>query len=80
MMCSIFLAKPKKAKPVVDGRNNRKQAMKDMAPCQTMLAEMERHEDSWPFLVPVNAKQVSADICEVDSGFDVNTYSKHLKC
>ena len=29
-----------------------------MAPCRSLLAEMEKHEDAWPFLVPVNAKQV----------------------
>ena len=37
---------------------NRKQSSKDMAPCRLILAEMEKHEDAWPFLVPVNAKQV----------------------
>ncbi|XP_044173558.1 bromodomain adjacent to zinc finger domain protein 2B-like isoform X5 [Acropora millepora] len=36
---------------------NRKQSSKDMAPCRLILAEMEKHEDAWPFLVPVNAKQ-----------------------
>lgn len=36
---------------------NRKQASKDMAPCRMILAEMEKHEDAWPFLVPVNPKQ-----------------------
>jgi len=25
-----------------------------------ILAEMEKHEDAWPFLVPVNPKQVRA--------------------
>ena len=38
---------------------NRKQSSKDMAPCRLILAEMEKHEDAWPFLIPVNAKQVS---------------------
>ena len=33
-----------------------------MAPCRMILAEMEKHEDAWPFLVPVNPKQVSATI------------------
>ncbi|XP_048580130.1 bromodomain adjacent to zinc finger domain protein 2B isoform X2 [Nematostella vectensis] len=36
---------------------NRKQQSKDMAPCRTILAEMEKHDDAWPFLIPVNAKQ-----------------------
>jgi len=27
-----------------------------------ILAEMEKHEDAWPFLVPVNPKQVRAMI------------------
>jgi hypothetical protein len=38
---------------------NRKQCSKDMAPCRSLLAEMEKHEDAWPFLVPVNPKQVN---------------------
>lgn len=33
-----------------------------MAPCRLILAEMEKHEDAWPFLVPVNAKQVHTTI------------------
>ena len=33
-----------------------------MAPCRMILAEMEKHEDAWPFLVPVNPKQVRAKI------------------
>jgi len=27
-----------------------------------ILAEMEKHEDAWPFLVPVNPKQVRSTI------------------
>jgi hypothetical protein len=37
---------------------SRKQCSKDMAPCRSLLAEMEKREDAWPFLVPVNPKQV----------------------
>ena len=44
---------------------NRKQSSKDMAPCRLILAEMEKHEDAWPFLVPVNAKQVSKTVAYV---------------
>jgi len=25
--------------------------------CDTLLSEMEKHDDSWPFLRPVNTKQ-----------------------
>ena len=55
-MSCFVIAKQGRAKK--DKMNNRKQAMKHMQPCRQMLAEMERHECSWPFLVPVNAKQV----------------------
>lgn len=42
---------------------NRKQTSKDMAPCRVILAEMEKHDDAWPFLIPVNAKQVGILQC-----------------
>ena len=38
--------------------NNRVQTSKDMEPCRVMLNELENHESAWPFLVPVNVKQV----------------------
>ena len=61
--------KQRESEDPVDGSNasltdesrqhmNRKQCSKDMAPCRSLLAEMEKHEDAWPFLVPVNPKQV----------------------
>ncbi len=34
-----------------------KSSDKDLAPCHTLVAEMEACDDSWPFLFPVNAKQ-----------------------
>ena len=38
--------------------NSRVQSSKDMEPCRLILTDMENHESSWPFLVPVNMKQV----------------------
>ena len=38
--------------------NSRVQSSKDLEPCRLVLTEMENHESSWPFLVPVNMKQV----------------------
>jgi len=38
--------------------NNRVQTSKDLEPCRVMLNELENHESAWPFLVPVNVKQV----------------------
>ncbi|GAB6019345.1 Bromodomain adjacent to zinc finger domain protein 2B [Chamberlinius hualienensis] len=29
---------------------------KDLAPCRSLLADLETHEDAWPFLLPVNTK------------------------
>ncbi|XP_038049473.1 bromodomain adjacent to zinc finger domain protein 2B-like isoform X4 [Patiria miniata] len=30
---------------------------KEMAPCKSIMTELEKDENSWPFLVPVNTKQ-----------------------
>ena len=32
---------------------------KDMNVCRTLMAEVEKHEDGWPFLAPVSRKRVS---------------------
>ncbi|XP_053328178.1 bromodomain adjacent to zinc finger domain protein 2B isoform X4 [Spea bombifrons] len=35
-----------------------KEDLKDLTLCSVILAEMESHEDAWPFLLPVNLKLV----------------------
>lgn len=62
-----------------DKMNNRKQAMKHMQPCRQMLAEMERHECSWPFLVPVNAKQFPEYYQIIKNPMDFHTMKVKLR-
>ncbi|XP_065053159.1 bromodomain adjacent to zinc finger domain protein 2B-like isoform X2 [Rhopilema esculentum] len=59
--------------------NNRKQAMELMQPCRQMLAEMERHECSWPFLVPVNAKQFPEYYRIIKNPMDFHTMKVKLR-
>ncbi|XP_070536234.1 bromodomain adjacent to zinc finger domain protein 2B-like isoform X4 [Ptychodera flava] len=55
---------------------NRKQSSKDMAPCRAILAEMEKHDDGWPFLVPVDTKQFSTYKKVIKHPMDFHT----MKC
>ncbi|XP_077993528.1 bromodomain adjacent to zinc finger domain protein 2B-like isoform X2 [Glandiceps talaboti] len=55
---------------------NRKQSSKDMAPCRSILAEMEKHDDGWPFLVPVDTKQFSTYKKVIKHPMDFHT----MKC
>eukprot|EP00794_Sanderia_malayensis_P003185 gene3185-3656_t len=59
--------------------NNRKQAMEHMAPCKQMLADLERHECSWPFLVPVNGKQFPEYYQIIKSPMDFHTMKVKLR-
>ncbi|XP_028411273.1 bromodomain adjacent to zinc finger domain protein 2B-like isoform X2 [Dendronephthya gigantea] len=58
---------------------NRKQCSKDMAPCRSLLAEMEKHEDAWPFLVPVNPKQFPEYYTIILSPMDFHTMKVKLR-
>lgn len=44
-----------------DNSSKKEKKCKDTKPdlivCRQLLDEMERHDDSWPFLLPVNTKQ-----------------------
>ncbi|XP_046846146.1 bromodomain adjacent to zinc finger domain protein 2B-like isoform X2 [Xenia sp. Carnegie-2017] len=58
---------------------NRKQCSKDMAPCRMILAEMEKHEEAWPFLVPVNPKQFPEYYTIILSPMDFHTMKVKLR-
>jgi len=56
--------------------------------CRTILDEMEKHEDSWPFLLPVNTKQFPTykkiikkpmDTTTIRAKLDSNGYSIYIK-
>ncbi|CAB3979425.1 bromodomain adjacent to zinc finger domain 2B-like isoform X1 [Paramuricea clavata] len=58
---------------------SRKQCSKDMAPCRSLLAEMEKREDAWPFLVPVNPKQFPEYYTIILSPMDFHTMKVKLR-
>ncbi|KAH8308927.1 hypothetical protein KR059_003380 [Drosophila kikkawai] len=55
-----------------------KKLMKELAVCKTLLGEMELHEDSWPFLLPVNTKQFPTYRKIIKSPMDLSTIKKRL--
>ena len=51
---------------------------KDISICQTLLSELSGHEDSWPFLTPVNTKQFPTYKKIIKVPMDVSTIRKKL--
>ncbi|XP_058976147.1 uncharacterized protein LOC101892503 isoform X2 [Musca domestica] len=56
-----------------------KKLMKELAVCKTVLGEMELHEDSWPFLLPVNTKQFPTYRKIIKNPMDLSTIKKRLQ-
>ncbi|XP_032306300.1 uncharacterized protein LOC6495241 isoform X5 [Drosophila ananassae] len=56
-----------------------KKLIKELAVCKTLLGEMELHEDSWPFLLPVNTKQFPTYRKIIKSPMDLSTIKKKLQ-
>lgn len=56
-----------------------KKLMKELAPCKAVLEEMEVHEDSWPFLLPVNTKQFPTYRKVIKNPMDLSTIKKRLQ-
>lgn len=56
-----------------------KKLMKELSPCKTVLEEMEVHEDSWPFLLPVNTKQFPTYRKIIKYPMDLSTIKKRLQ-
>merc|ERR1711881_820341 len=51
---------------------------KDISICQTILSELSGHEDSWPFLTPVNTKQFPTYKKIIRVPMDISTIRKKL--
>ena len=51
---------------------------KDISICQTLLSELSGHEDSWPFLTPVNTKQFPTYKKIIRIPMDISTIRKKL--
>uniref|UniRef100_A0A8D0LBR1 Bromodomain adjacent to zinc finger domain 2B n=1 Tax=Sphenodon punctatus TaxID=8508 RepID=A0A8D0LBR1_SPHPU len=51
---------------------------KDMALCSMILSELETHEDSWPFLLPVNLKLVPGYKKVIKKPMDFSTIREKL--
>ncbi|ESN91155.1 hypothetical protein HELRODRAFT_90399, partial [Helobdella robusta] len=51
----------------------------DMSICHTMLNELKKHNDSWPFLAPVSSKQFPTYRKVIRCPIDFQTISKRLK-
>ncbi|KAG5678274.1 hypothetical protein PVAND_007963 [Polypedilum vanderplanki] len=56
-----------------------KKLVKEMAICKIILEEMEVHEDSWPFLLPVNTKQFPTYKKVIKHPMDLSTIKKRLQ-
>ncbi|XP_031616444.1 bromodomain adjacent to zinc finger domain protein 2B isoform X2 [Contarinia nasturtii] len=60
-------------------RSAAKKLMKELASCKTMLEEMELHEESWPFLLPVNTKQFPTYKKIIKHPMDLSTIKKRIQ-
>ena len=66
--------KPKKKDKKVKEKEN-----KEFSAFDTLISEMEGHEDSWPFLTPVNTKQFPAYKKIIKKPMDLATMRQKLK-
>lgn len=55
-----------------------KKLQKELAPCKTLLEDLECHDDAWPFLLPVNTKQFPTYKKIITSPMDLSTIKKRL--
>ena len=46
--------------------------------CRTVLAELEAHDEAWPFLLPVNTKQFPTYKKIIKSPMDLSTIKKRI--
>ncbi|XP_055319617.1 bromodomain adjacent to zinc finger domain protein 2B isoform X4 [Sitodiplosis mosellana] len=60
-------------------RSAAKKLIKELSSCKTMLEEMELHEESWPFLLPVNTKQFPTYRKIIKHPMDLSTIKKRIQ-
>jgi len=53
-------------------------ADKDLSVCHTLLSELGGHDESWPFLTPVNTKQFPTYKKIIKTPMDISTIRKKL--
>ena len=46
--------------------------------CRTVLAELEAHDEAWPFLLPVNTKQFPTYKKIIKNPMDLSTIKKRI--
>lgn len=62
----------------VEKKRKLTRADKDLTICSTLISEMEAHEDSGPFLFPVNTKQFATYKKVIKTPMDIATIKKKL--
>lgn len=59
-------------------RAPKKICLKELAPCKALMEDLERHDDAWPFLLPVNTKQFPTYKKIIKIPMDLSTIKKRL--
>ncbi|XP_029392101.1 bromodomain adjacent to zinc finger domain protein 2B isoform X7 [Mus pahari] len=67
-----------KAESATSVKKPKKDESRDLALCSMILTEMETHEDSWPFLLPVNLKLVPGYKKVIKRPMDFSTIREKL--
>uniref|UniRef100_A0A8C6GDG3 Bromodomain adjacent to zinc finger domain protein 2B n=1 Tax=Mus spicilegus TaxID=10103 RepID=A0A8C6GDG3_MUSSI len=67
-----------KAESATSIKKPKKDESRDLALCSMILTEMETHEDSWPFLLPVNLKLVPGYKKVIKKPMDFSTIREKL--
>ncbi|RWS29696.1 bromodomain adjacent to zinc finger domain protein 2B-like isoform X6 [Leptotrombidium deliense] len=64
-----------------DSKKDKKSKEKDkeLSVCDTLLSEMEKHDDAWPFLFPVNTKQFPTYKKIIKKPMDLTTIRNKLE-
>jgi len=55
-----------------------KRLAKELNPCRALLEELEEHDESWPFLLPVNTKQFPTYRKIIRCPMDLSTIKRKL--
>lgn len=61
------------------GKSLTKKQQRELAPCKTLLEQLEQQEEAWPFLLPVNTKQFPTYKKIIKTPMDLSTIKKKLQ-